>query len=101
MISYWKTQWFNICFGFINLGIAIYNLTQGDKFMCLCWVVSALLWLITARVSYNNDRIEALEERVKELENQAITDIDKVSENNYMVRRRLGPDSEVPYPEED
>ena len=81
MISYWKTQWFNICFGFINLGFAIYNLTQGDKFMCLCWVVSALLWFITARINYNDDRIEALEERVKELEKHALTDTVKVIVN--------------------
>lgn len=91
MISYWKTQWFNICFGFINLGVAIYNLMQGDQFICLCWIVSALLWFITARIDYNSDRIKALEKRIVELENRAITDMYKGSvENTLTIRRRLG-----------
>ena len=91
MVSYWKTQWFNICFGFINLGVAIYNLMQGDRLMCLCWVVSALLWFTTARISYNDDRIKALEKRVKELEEHAVTDIHKGTlEDTLIIRRRLG-----------
>jgi hypothetical protein len=82
MISYWKTQWFNIWCGFINLGFAIYNLTQGDRLMCLCWVVSALLWFTTARINYNDDRIKALEERVKELEDHKEKEKENVTENN-------------------
>jgi hypothetical protein len=48
-----------------------------------------------------NERIYDLEKRIEALETRAITDIDKVSNNNYMVRRRLGPDKDVPYPEEE
>jgi hypothetical protein len=67
-----------------------------------------MIWAIMAFVDYHdkcrekmNEHISSLEERIEALENHAITDIDKVSNNNYMVRRRLGPDKDVPYPEEE
>ena len=51
-------------------------------------------------IEYNSDRIEQLEKRIYRLEQEAVTDIDKISDNNFMVRRRLGPDKDLPMPEE-
>lgn len=75
MISYWKTQWFSICFGFVNIGFSICNAVQGNEFMSLCWCVSALLWFADSRISYNDEQIKVLEKRVKELESHVVTDV--------------------------
>jgi hypothetical protein len=51
-------------------------------------------------VDHNSDCIKKLNDRIEELEARAITDIDDASDH-YICRRRLGPDKDVPYPEED
>ena len=123
MVSYIKTQWFRFLLGCIFTVIALVYLFQPaselgtlegleqdlrNEIHCVTWFVSALIWFIASMVDWNSDnnkaadkRISELEERVKLLETRAITDIDKVSTNHFMVRRRLGPDKDVPYPEED
>jgi hypothetical protein len=87
--------------GFINVGNVIYNLVTGNDIMVLAWSFSAFIFFSMARFDFYGARIKALEKKVEALENEAITDIDKISNNNYMVRRRLGPDKDVPYPEEE
>lgn len=101
MISFWKTQWCSMLIGFIHVCLAIYNLITGNDIMVLAWSFSAFIFFNMACVDFYGARIRALEKKVEALENEAITDIDKISNNNYMVRRRLGPDKDVPYPEEE
>ena len=122
MVSYLKTQWFRFLLGCIFTVIALVYLFQPaselgtlegleqdlrNEIHCVTWFVSALIWFITSMLDWNSEnnkaaekRISELEERVKLLETRAITEIDQISKNHFMIRRRLGPDKDVPYPEE-
>lgn len=94
MKAYWKSQWPNICIGLVNLILAVVNLCQGDEFMALCWVVSSVVWLIMARVDYNEERIKALEREVKQLKDRAITDVDVKDFPNIHFRHGLSTKKE-------
>ena len=65
MISYWKTQWFNLLIGFVNLGVSISYVIREDYIWFVAWLITALVWLIMSRVDYNNDRIELLEKKAE------------------------------------
>lgn len=116
-VSYIKTQWFRllislICFTFVFVIIftsdnvvmtdSLENMYIGVKEFtnCLGWTLTGITWLIMSFIEYNSDRIEQLEKRISNIEQRAVTDIDKISDNNFMVRRRLGPDKDIPMPEE-
>lgn len=101
MISYWKNWWFHFIAGILNILIAIHHLATNEDLLCVAWMVSGLYWIGSSVILNNRENIKKLNERITELENRAVTDIDKVSGNNYIVRRRLGPDADVPYPEEE
>ena len=100
MISYWKDYWFQFVIGIFNVLIAIHHLATNEDLLCVAWMVSGLYWIGSSVILNNRENLKKLHERITELENRAITDIDKVSENNYIARRRLGPDADVPYSEE-
>lgn len=100
MISYWKDYWFQFVIGIFNVLIAIHHLATNEDLLCVAWMVSGLYWIGSSVILNNMENLKKLHERITELENRAITDIDKVSENNYIARRRLGPDAGVPYSEE-
>lgn len=100
MISYWKNYWFQFSVGIFNILLAIHHLATNEDLLCVTWLLSGLYWIGSSVIMNNRDNIKKLNERITELENRAVTDIDKVSENNYITRRRLGPDKAVPYPEE-
>ena len=72
----------------------------GELASCFGWTLTGIIWLVMSFIEYNSDRIEQLEKRIDRLEQRAVTDIDKISDNNFMVRRRLGPDKDIPMPEE-
>jgi hypothetical protein len=101
MISYWKNWWFHFVVGIINFFVCFHFIATDQDILGVAWLVSGLYWIGSSVVMNNRDNIKKLHERITTLENRAVTDIDKVSENNYMVRRRLGPDKDVPYPEEE
>jgi hypothetical protein len=116
MVSYFKTQWFRFALGCLFLILALIYLFQpaGDpstleglqqdlknEINTVSWLISSLLWFALSYIDWHTQNLIQFDKRIKALETQAITDIDKVSENNYMVRRRCGPDKDVPYPEED
>ncbi len=63
MISYFKTQWFTILIGLINIGFSIYNCIQDNELMAGAWMLSAILWLIMSRVDFNAERIKLLEKK--------------------------------------
>jgi hypothetical protein len=108
MVSYIKTQWFRLLVGFVSLIYALtfafapagpdtiegLNLDIGNMASFLIWFINSLVWLIMSIVNYHDKCIDKLNKRIEALESRAITDIDEVSKNNYMVKRRLGPDKE-------
>lgn len=109
MPSYFKTQWPYLFGSLIFFGISIYwfcqpapdmstieGLNESLKILTTAgaYLFTSLLWLLMSVVGYNKDCIDTLDKRVSQLENRAITDIDEISDNNFMVRRRLGPDKD-------
>ncbi len=116
MTSFIKKQWVKVLISLFCLLYAIHFLAQpapdestleGVKLTLqytinsVSWLVSGLLWASMAVSDWHEDSIRELDKRVSVLEDRAVTDIDKIGPNNYMVRRRLGPDKSEPYPEEE
>lgn len=116
MVSYIKTQWWRLlcalacliyCIVIVCTSTSVADSVEGvymvmkDVLRFVLWFLASCFWMIVSFTSHNFDCIRELNNRVEALENRAITDIDKVSDGNYIVRRRLGPDEDVPYPEED
>lgn len=108
-ISFWKTQWLNIFVGAILLVVAFVNLFQvviADPaaavtnetlrhiIIAVLFFTCSIIWLLSAVISYNALRVEQLQKRIELLEAMAITEIEEVSKNNFIVKRRLGPDKE-------
>ena len=109
MVSYFKTQWWRLLCGLMCLIYAVViictsivtddtvaNLSDllTEVVRIVLWLMASCNWFIISFISYNEDCIKELDKRVKQLETWAITDIDEISKNNLMVRRRLGPDKE-------
>lgn len=92
--SFWKSQWLNLLFGIFATVIAIICGFIGYELMMIAWCLSAVTWFIMANVNYHEERILYLEKEVEELKKRAITDIEKISPNHFIVRRKLGPDKE-------
>ena len=62
-VSYFKTQWFNLLIGVVDLGMSIYNFCTGDELWGLGWTVAAMMWFIMSFINYNDDRIKLLEKK--------------------------------------
>lgn len=77
MISYWKTQWFNLLMGAFHIGIAISHFCSGDQLWGIAWTVSAVVWFLMSFINYNEKRIELLEKRVEALERYNTTDFSR------------------------
>lgn len=102
-ISFWKTQWFSILVACIAIVAGFVYLIEATSipnpdvrlfYLSLVWFLIAVVWVSTALVDYNNLRIKNLQDRIERLEECAITEIEEVSKNHFIVRRRLGPDKE-------
>ena len=76
MKTYWKSEWPNIIFGLINIGISLWNFYSEEYLWGVAWLMSAMTWLIMSRVDFNEERIKALEKEVEQLKDRAITDVD-------------------------
>lgn len=63
MISFWKTQWFNLVAGTFAFGMFVFNLIRGEGISACLWLSSAYVWFIMAGVEYNHDRIQLLEKK--------------------------------------
>jgi hypothetical protein len=94
MKAYWKSQWPNIIVGLINIGISLWNFCSEDYLWGVAWFLSAVTWLIMARVDYNGERIKALEREVKQLRDRAITDVDTKDFPKIHFRRGLSTKKE-------
>ncbi len=110
MVSYFKTQWWRLLCALgclIYAGVIAYTSTAvadsvegvylllGDVIRCGLWVLASCFWGIMSLISYNEDCIRELNKRVTQLENRAITEIDTLKPNHFMVKRRLGPDKDT------
>ena len=62
-VSYFKTQWPNVLFGSINLGISIYNFCTGDELWGIGWALAAVIWFVMSFIYYNDERIKLLEKK--------------------------------------
>jgi len=63
MVSYWKTQWFNLAMALGAIIIVIVNMVQGDELMVVAWTVSFVYWMILSYVDYNAEKIKLLEKK--------------------------------------
>lgn len=102
MVSYWKTQWLRFVLGCVFMLISFHFMFVGKDLTFVVWAVSGLIYFISADLLWHKDCLKAMEKRIEALETRAITDIDKTERaNHFVVRRRLGPDKDVPYPEDE
>jgi hypothetical protein len=63
MKSYFKSQWFSVLVGLVNLGLSIYYLAIGEDIWSLGWLLAATIWLVISRLEYSEERIKTLEEK--------------------------------------
>lgn len=109
MPSYFKTQGWRL---FVSLVCLIYafviaftstavidsveglGLFIGDLVRVLMWFAASCTWAIMSFINYHEDCIKELNKRLSKLENRAITDIEELSDNHFVCKRKLGPDKE-------
>ena len=65
MISYWKTQWFNLVMAAFDIGIAISYFCIGDQLWGVSWTIAAVIWFLKSSIDYNEDRIKVLEKKAE------------------------------------
>lgn len=65
MVSYWKTQWFNLAMALGAIILVIVNMVQGDDLMVVAWTVSFTYWMILSYVDYNAEKIKLLEAKAE------------------------------------
>ena len=94
MISYWKNYWFQFSVGIFNILLAIHHLATNEDLMCVAWLLSGLYWIGSTVILNNRENIKKLHDRITELENRAVTDIDEPEPNHFVMVRRLGPDKD-------
>jgi hypothetical protein len=63
MVSYFKTQWFNVLMGVVDLGVSIYHFCTGDDLWGIGWTVIAVMWFLMSFINYNDDRLKLLEKK--------------------------------------
>ena len=61
MVSYFKTQWFNLLMGVICFGVFAYYWCAGPQTLALIWLSSSFSWLLMSCINYNDERIKVLE----------------------------------------
>ena len=106
--KFWKTQWFRLLFALAFFIMALVMLARpadmetieglkqavGDMFGALCNILTGMFWVCSAITEHNSECIQALEKRVIQLEDRAITDIEEVEPNYFVAKRYCGPDKE-------
>lgn len=66
--SFWKSKWFEIIVSFMFLVGSIVFYCFGKTIAGVGYLVSGLCWYFCAVTSYHTEQIEALAERVTDLE---------------------------------
>ena len=78
--SFWKEQWLDLLFSAICFVAAIVLLfipAEGGIFGFMLYLISGLYWLTVAAIHYGCKRIEALIQRVAELEKEIYKEEEK------------------------
>lgn len=65
MVSYIKTQWFNLAMALVAVILVIVNMVQGDELMVVAWAVSFTYWMILSYADYNAEKIKLLEAKAE------------------------------------
>ena len=63
MVSYFKTQWFNLAMALGALILVIINMVQGDNLMVVAWTISFTYWMLNSYIDYNAEKIKLLEKK--------------------------------------
>ncbi len=88
MISYFRTQWLSILFGFGSMGMSIYNGVKVNESAAIGWLVLTVVWLIMSRVWYNHDRIKLLEVKAKKCD-ALVDEVKALYEANQVDRKYI------------
>lgn len=65
MVSYFKTQWFNLVMALLAVIAIIVNMVQGDELLTLAWAVSFAYWMLMSFIDFNSEKIRMLEAKAK------------------------------------
>lgn len=66
MVSYFKTQWLRIVFGFVGLVVAALCLFKPDgEFAALLWFIAGLLNFVMSYINWHHERLELLEKKAE------------------------------------
>lgn len=68
MVSYWKTQWFNLLGALVYTGISIYKFCSSDNVWGVAWMVVAVVWFLMSVINYVDDRLKLLEKKCEKYE---------------------------------
>ena len=88
MVSYIKTQWFNLVVGLISIGVSIYNFSSGENVWGVAWGLTAVVWWMMSFINYNDDRIKLLEEKAKKYD-ALCEKVDALYEANKVDRQYI------------
>lgn len=87
MVSYFKTQWFNLAMALGAIILVIVNMVQGDELMVVAWTVSFVYWMILSYVDYNAEKIKLLEKK-QERDDAMFELVQELLEANKIDRER-------------
>ena len=51
-VSCFKTQWFNLLIGVVDLGMSFYNFCTGDELWGIGWTVAAMMWFLMSFITF-------------------------------------------------
>lgn len=88
MVSYWKTQWFNLAMALGAIILVIINMVQGDDLMVVAWTVSFTYWMILSYVDYNAEKIKLLEAKAQKCDALA-EEVSALYEANRIDREHM------------
>ena len=88
MVSYIKTQWFNLVVGLINIGVSIYNFCIGDNVWGVAYCLAAVVWWMMSFINYNDDRIKLLEKKAEKYD-ALCEKVDALYEANKVDRQYI------------
>jgi hypothetical protein len=88
MKSYFKSQWFSVLVGLVNLGLSIYYLAIGEDIWGLGWLLAATTWLVVSRLEHSEERIKTLEAKTEKYD-ALVEKVDALHEANEILESKL------------
>lgn len=68
MKNYFRSQWFDVLAGLLNLGLSIYYFAIDSNIIAVMYLLVAAVWLIMSNVEYNSARIKHIESKIEHIE---------------------------------